>query len=163
MYRELYRKKIYIYILIEGPKKWKVFNFTFDSPYFIEDFPRDPEEKDEDDGIVENDEDEFGKFSVDTFKKRVIVWVYTALMGLFRLHKCWAIIKYFFSGVRDHLWIARIRGYRDHIIEPLTYDSYRTSLFLLELALIEGCFCNCWHPAVYNVIFPFSVIFLWRC
>ena len=55
--------------MIEGPKKWKVFNFTFDSPYFIEDFPRDPEEKDEDDGIVENDEDEFGKFSVDTFKK----------------------------------------------------------------------------------------------
>ena len=59
-----------------------------EEPYFIEDFSRDPEEKDEDDGIVENDVDEFGKFSVDTFKKRVIVWVYTALMGLFRLHNC---------------------------------------------------------------------------
>ena len=53
--------------MIEGLKKWKVFNFTFDSPYFIEDFSRDPEEKDEVDGIVENDEDEFGRFSVDTF------------------------------------------------------------------------------------------------
>ena len=53
-------------------------------------------------------------------------------MGLFRLLNCYAIIKYFFSGVRDHLWIARVRGYRDHIIEPLTYDSFRPSLLLLK-------------------------------
>ena len=48
-------------------KKWKVLNLTFDSPCLIKDFSRDPEEKDEDDGIVENDEDEFGKFSLNTF------------------------------------------------------------------------------------------------
>ena len=54
-------------ILIEGLKKWKVLNLTFDSPCFIKDFSRDPEEKDEEDGIVENDEDEFGKFSLNTF------------------------------------------------------------------------------------------------
>ena len=53
--------------MIEGLKKWKVLNLTFDSPCFIKDFSCDPEEKDEEDGIVENDEDEFGKFSLNTF------------------------------------------------------------------------------------------------
>ena len=49
-------------------------NLTFDSVYFIKDFSRDPEEKDEDDGIVEKDKNRLDKFSLKTFK-RVIVWV----------------------------------------------------------------------------------------
>ena len=42
--------------------------------YFIKDFSRDPEGKDEDDGIVEKDKNRLDKFSLKTFK-RVIVWV----------------------------------------------------------------------------------------
>ena len=49
-------------------------NLTSDSLYFIKDFSREPEEKDEDDGIVEKEENRLGKFSLKTFK-RVIVWV----------------------------------------------------------------------------------------